>query len=358
MANTSCGRQNHKDCEEWVHLDIKPDNVFLAHKESWDKDCYPFYATARLGDFGAAACVGFNDPWNPNAYKAMGTPNYRALEHEYFFANNPDYGQDKDNFNEAKRRYRWLKHKENDHVTPPLGAYTNVWGVGAVIFELMTLKQVSHYLYTTPDTKKDGEEALPKLIREKLIYYSNGRYTEPLVNLVSDCLKSNPMNRPTVTKLVEHTWEGRMSDFDDLQKLDEGSPQFDKYLILFDNLDDMENMDDWEPSEGQLYGGAQTLHPEITTVFVKKEEDSINAAQNPNEGQGPAEGMAKGTSTEDPQEINDADSGDEEWDDRDEEDTGIGRPRIPSPLESSDDDEDDYEGNEEEVQEEVEGDGV
>ncbi|KAL8763023.1 MAG: hypothetical protein Q9194_007434 [Teloschistes cf. exilis] len=251
MANTRCGR-GHAHCEEWVHLDIKPDNVFLAEMEDWDKDSYPFYATAKLGDFNGAACLGNQDLWNPFKWKGSGTPNYRPLEHQYFFADNPRLYQHVSNYEQAKRRYRWLKHKEMDHEPPPLGAYTNVWGVGAVIFELMTLKQVGNYLYTTRETQKDAEEALPQETIDSII--ANYGYSADLVNLVAACLRPNPTQRPSVGDVEEAAFEGRFMDYGNLRDwYNDGDKQLDKYLIPWDNLDGMAEKEEWFPSQGHGY---------------------------------------------------------------------------------------------------------
>ncbi|KAL9576186.1 MAG: hypothetical protein Q9212_007313, partial [Teloschistes hypoglaucus] len=296
MANSRCGR-DHPHCGEWVHLDIKPDNgqfivsqirggfffgrgnlfltsisVFLAEKGDWDNDSYPFYATAKLGDFNGAACLHIEEIWNPLAWKGLGTPGYRPLvrfphhqihaipspppknpdptnthrvsyykqEQQYFFATNPAFHHQVPNYTHAKRRYRHLKHIEYDHDPPPLTSYTNVWGVGAVIFELMTLKRATTYLYTTPTTQNPSStEALPHETIDKII--TNLGYSADLVNLVAACLRPNPVNRPTAGAMEEESFEGRFAVFGDLHDWwDDGDGRLDKFLIPWDDLDGME----------------------------------------------------------------------------------------------------------------------
>lgn len=253
--------------------------VFLAEKGDWDNDSYPFYATAKLGDFNGAACLGSRDLENPLVWKGLGTQGYRPLvrlvipppfihlthsffkktellvsiqEQQYFFATNPAFHRQVPNYEQAKRRYRWLKHKEMDHEPPCLGSYTNVWGVGAVIFELMTLKRASNYLYTTRETQKNSTEALPRETCEKIITQLG--YSEDLVNLVAACLRPNPTERPTVGAMEEASFEGRFEQYGNLHEwYDEGDAQLDKHLIPWDDLDGMPEGNEWVPSRGQVY---------------------------------------------------------------------------------------------------------
>lgn len=256
-----------------------------------------------------------------------------------------------------------------DHDAPPMGAYTNIWGVGAVIFELLTLKQAAHYLYTTPATQKNGKEALPAEICRKI---AHNRYSADLINLVAQCLRPNPLDRPTVGDLVEATMEGRIENFGDLQAWHEDGDgdddaRLEPYRIPWDDLDAMESRDDeWAPSVGQRYEDPNlltVLRAGVSTpVAVKEEEKKSKTPPRrtaphltpppPPQGQGQGGEIYQSISPatvasedqhdpspddddapRDPSPDDDDDDGDDDeeegWDDWDEEDMGEGRPFLP-----------------------------
>ncbi|KAL8737972.1 MAG: hypothetical protein Q9181_001194 [Wetmoreana brouardii] len=269
LATTCCIR-GHVGCSEFVHLDIKPANVFLTEKGDWDEGTNILYATAKLGDFGLTVCTGHNDDGNPNHYKGGGTPHYKALEQESLYTKDPKRRRKIRNLDAAKRRYEYLRDEEYDGEDPKLGAPTNVWGVGAVIFELMTFKQVAHYLYR-PATTFDSLEALPTIECHKIINHSKHKYSRRLMKLVKECLRPNPRTRPPVAELVERTQVGRSTDYDYLRhSYRVGNPDFEKYKMPFSDLDDMSEKSDWESSRGQRYTDAAA--PTISSSKSEKEK--------------------------------------------------------------------------------------
>ncbi|KAL8702591.1 MAG: hypothetical protein Q9201_004250 [Fulgogasparrea decipioides] len=270
LAATSCIR-GHRGCSEFVHRDIKPANVFLAEKGDWDEGTNILYATAKLGDFGMTICTGHDDDGNPKNYKSAGTPWYKALEQESLYTKNPKRQRMIRNLAAAKQRYEYLRDEEYDGEDPKLGAHTNVWGVGAVIFELMTLKTASHYLYR-PGTTFDSLEALPTITCNKIINHSKHKYSRQLVDLVKECLRANPRTRPPVAELVERTQMGRSKDYNYLShSYKVRDPDFDEYRIPFSDLDSMSEKSDWQSSRGQWYSDADG--PTISSS--KSEKKSI-----------------------------------------------------------------------------------
>lgn len=87
---------------------------------------------------------------------------------------------------------------------------TNVWGVGATVFELMTLKQARYYLHNPAyGLGPDALEGLPSAESLRVDKDMRKRYPEVLFETMRRCLRPNPKERPGVEELVRVTREGR-----------------------------------------------------------------------------------------------------------------------------------------------------
>ncbi|KAI4095123.1 MAG: hypothetical protein LQ344_001774 [Seirophora lacunosa] len=167
--------------------------VFLAAPRGYDEDGIPIYPTARLGDFGLALITGEEDSNNPKKFKGIGTMGYRAPEQK-----------------PPKSRQAQLKDQGysedfvEDEVTdeePMLSSKTNIWQVGACIYKLMTLREASYAFYRR--IRKNGE-VLPRIETTR-----EPEYTHDLRDLVHQCLKFWPDERPDVDQLLSTVTRNR-----------------------------------------------------------------------------------------------------------------------------------------------------
>ncbi|KAL8672009.1 MAG: hypothetical protein Q9168_003514 [Polycauliona sp. 1 TL-2023] len=172
----------------YVHRDIKPQNIFLADPQRYDDGGIPIYPTAKLGDFGLAIITGEDDPHNPWALKRFGTHGYQAPEQKYS-------EEDFDAMSVSAKERAELQDYAPTGVTqdwPHLGTHTNIWEVGACMYELMVLTQVSYDL-----VKAHNEGSVLGKIRT----HRTPEYSRSLTDLVHQCLKIDPNRRPTLQKL-------------------------------------------------------------------------------------------------------------------------------------------------------------
>ncbi|KAI4116315.1 MAG: hypothetical protein LQ338_007735, partial [Usnochroma carphineum] len=192
---------------ECVHRDIKPANVFLGDYGEWFDGDMASYPTAKLGDFGIAVLTGPSDPRNPRNYRGDGTPGYRALEQEDLKATDPQVTRGIPNRTAALARFNYYRrHESKRRALPRILSHTNVWGVGAVIFELMTLKQVKHYLYNPAyNLGPNSLEALPTDRKFHIYADMTRNYPEKMIETMMACLRPNPAKRPSAEELVEVT---------------------------------------------------------------------------------------------------------------------------------------------------------
>ncbi|KAI4116391.1 MAG: hypothetical protein LQ345_003177 [Seirophora villosa] len=199
-----------EDCVR-VHRDIKPANVFLGKPRTWDEHGIEIYPTAKLGDFGLAIATGPGDANNPRQYRAAGTPGYMALEQEDLNSTSPEILKGIFNHSAALARFRHLRSRESVRgAHPRLLSPTNVWGIGATVFELMTLKQARYYLYNPAyGLGPDAREGLPSAESLRRDQDMRKRYPEVLFETMRRCLRPNPKERPGVEELVRVTREGR-----------------------------------------------------------------------------------------------------------------------------------------------------
>ncbi|KAL8924289.1 MAG: hypothetical protein Q9208_004070 [Pyrenodesmia sp. 3 TL-2023] len=208
-----------KEYSEYVHRDIKPHNVFLAKPNKNDGEVSDgAYPMAKLGDFGLVICTSLEDPSNPRYYRGDGTPGYKALEQEDLSTNDPKYMRKVCNRTQALDRLAYYKRHESPRgALPRILSHTNVWGIGAVIFELMTLKRLGNYIHMHPyhpaDEEDDDHVATPEAILEGVCLRPDldlnitkeltKHYPEDLIELMQRCLRPNPAERPRVEELLE-----------------------------------------------------------------------------------------------------------------------------------------------------------
>lgn len=175
--------------DEIVHRDIKPGNgnfwvpqlssaptlilpkVFLANPNLAEN---PFYPVAKLGDWGLAIETTISDTGNPRSYTGAGTRGYMAPEQR------------------ATRDKGWYLSGPSGR----LSSHTNIWAIGATMYDLLTLHQVRRALYSG-EIDEDGE-GLGEIQTTK-----EPEYTSTLRRLVRSCLRPNPQQRPNIRQLRE-----------------------------------------------------------------------------------------------------------------------------------------------------------
>ena len=148
----------------------------------------PFYPVAKLGDWGLARQTHANDPNNPAVLLKAGTPGYKAPV-------------------SAHITHGWttvteLYQEQKDPPPPifetnraPILAHTNVWAIGATMFELLTLHKVHGFLLK-PQGNIVDEEGIHPIQTNR-----NPQYSSQLSKLIQDCLKPLPKDRPSVLEL-------------------------------------------------------------------------------------------------------------------------------------------------------------
>ncbi|KAL8710784.1 MAG: hypothetical protein Q9225_007232 [Loekoesia sp. 1 TL-2023] len=235
------------DNTETVHRDIKPANVFLGNPGTPTNGCNPIYPTAKLGDFGIVIFTGTEDQENPFNYRGVGTPGYMPLEQEYLTTTDPSLLNQIHNHPQALFRLNhYRKHESHHGRLPQLLSHTNIWGVGAVIFELLSLKQAMYYLYDYIDGEEEGETYLEAITDDALADIDIvGRYTGELIGLMRECLRPNPAKRPTPGELLERVQRVR-GEGDGMVVVEE------KERIPFGDFESLE-MGEWEPDPNQAY---------------------------------------------------------------------------------------------------------
>ncbi|KAI9877553.1 MAG: hypothetical protein M1830_003601, partial [Pleopsidium flavum] len=161
---------------EIVHRDIKPGNIFLGDETTPGSSTIraSHYPTAKIGDFGLAVITFPDDENNPLAFRGSGTRGYLAPEQEskHNVLNPPSW------FAQGRDKLLW---------------WTNVWAIGAVMYELTTLHRAARVLFNRPDPSGHG---CPPISTGK-----SPEYSSHLLDLIRDCLVLDPSERPTLRQL-------------------------------------------------------------------------------------------------------------------------------------------------------------
>lgn len=205
---------------EIVHRDIKPGNIFLDREDM--EDGIPFYPISKLGDWGLARETHLSDPDNPTILRKAGTPGYKAPEQKEPLLLVPE-----------------------SHPSPVL-AHTNVWAIGATMFELMTLHRVHRFLLKAQGNVIDEEGIQPIETSRKPPYSSQ------LSNLIQNCLKPTPVDRPDVmelrTKISTHR-DAVIKLVREREGAEAAKPMDDERLYYVGNEIKWAKPGDWQPHE-------------------------------------------------------------------------------------------------------------
>jgi len=160
---------------EVVHLDIKPENVFLGDYPPNDPDAhnnFAIYPTCKLADFGLSTYQSLAKKSHVRKkYIERGTPRYFAPESK------PEYHG---------------KHR------PHLNAKTNVWGVGITVMALMNLDGGAGYL----EFREAAEDELDPSLVPDFMPAAIAQYSTPLRNMVRACLQYRQDDRPSFKSLL------------------------------------------------------------------------------------------------------------------------------------------------------------
>ena len=150
---------------------FKPRIVFLGVESN---DDFPFYPTPKLGDYGLAVKTNSFDRDNPHRLVGTGTHGYLAPEQK------------------PRRDDPWYLRGNQGK----LSAHTNIWAMGVVMYELLTLHRVNTALFVTEVDPDGGVEGLKEIHTSK-----NPEYSDLLRTLIMECLRPNPKERPTVEEV-------------------------------------------------------------------------------------------------------------------------------------------------------------
>ncbi|KAE9992662.1 hypothetical protein EG327_008263 [Venturia inaequalis] len=253
-------RSDKDDENKWVeiiHMDIKPHNILMAEpdpllederarKYNWPK--------IQVTDFGVA--VELHSQWqNPQDLTGRGTAGYMAPEH-----------------------YRQIRRDPVDYPVQQFSVKTNIWGIGAVLYDLMNPRAPKGSDNTGGPIREENskgskigyhkdlmdiernlawrEIAEPEDAKQKFTNRSRPAdvrfinvYSKPLIKLVTECLAFRPENRvglEEMEKTIEknfndwcnpltedHIWNAAGNlDFErEILKLKEKTPMVDEFKI-------------------------------------------------------------------------------------------------------------------------------
>lgn len=90
-------------------------------------------------------------------------------------------------------RTQVTRHLHRTALLPTLSAHTNVWGIGAIMFELLTHEAVVNYLEDDEWTVNEAFKDIPNA--------RNPEYSGALTELIRLCLEPEPWNRPSIEEL-------------------------------------------------------------------------------------------------------------------------------------------------------------
>ena len=85
------------------------------------------------------------------------------------------------------------RHMKRIALLPTLSAHTNVWGIGAIMFELLTHEAVVNYLDKDEWTVNEAFRDIPNS--------RTPEYSGALTELIKLCLKPEPWDRPSIEEL-------------------------------------------------------------------------------------------------------------------------------------------------------------
>ncbi|KAL9000177.1 MAG: hypothetical protein Q9169_001079 [Polycauliona sp. 2 TL-2023] len=171
--------------------------------------------------------TGDDDPHNGFDLRGMGSYGYKAPEQKYC-------SEELDAMSLSTQQRADL---EEDYMPngvkkgwPLLGTHTNVWQVGACMYELIVLTGVT---YDLVKAKNEGR------VLGKVQTHRTPEYSKALTDLVHRCLKIAPGKRPTLKTLGEII-ESRRSAFKDQWARGETVPEEAAVFLDPDQIDGMD----------------------------------------------------------------------------------------------------------------------
>ncbi|KIW69466.1 hypothetical protein PV04_05342 [Phialophora macrospora] len=189
------------DGQYLLHNDIKTENIFLATNPTRDEGTV-WYPKPKIGDFGLATTTNAGELYT-NQAKVMqaGTPCWQPPEKRIGYM-------------QAPRRYYFQqdvhpnlkKEAGSERKFHRIRQEANIWAIGAVMWNLITLDEIetlSHkvnlILYGSNATAGafDGTNIVkrpPPVIEQ--------RYSPKLWDLVCECLRMKPGDRPPPSRLI------------------------------------------------------------------------------------------------------------------------------------------------------------
>ncbi|OCT47607.1 hypothetical protein CLCR_03390 [Cladophialophora carrionii] len=199
LRNLDFGEQ--VDGQYLLHNDIKTENIFLATNPSRDEDTV-WYPKPKIGDFGLATTTNAGEI-NRNHAKAMqaGTPCWQPPEqrisqmndyrHYYF---HEDVHPDLKRTVGLDRRFHRIRQE------------ANIWAIGAVMWNLVTLDEIE-VLSDKVNRILSGGTAAARAFDGKNIMKRpdpviEQRYSPKLWDLVCECLRMKPGDRPPPSRLL------------------------------------------------------------------------------------------------------------------------------------------------------------
>ena len=87
----------------------------------------------------------------------------------------------------SKRQTQINEHESGKAVLPKISAHTNIWGIGAIMFDLWLHEPVAHYLVD--------------MVLKNVPDAHNPRYSSTLTDLIKLCLMKEPGERPRLEEL-------------------------------------------------------------------------------------------------------------------------------------------------------------
>lgn len=170
--------------------DLKPANVFLGTQ---DDHRYHDYPMVLVGDFGLAFKTSKDDPNNPSWFNhGWGTSGFQAPE-----------------------QFKWCDLADLSPINEwRLNAKTNVYGIGIILRCLVLNETFAEFPAPQPMWLGVGDQ-------DTTLNFPPGgpaaHYNNTLKNLISDCLRFQPEQRPTFTNLQQritsHTHTPGITDF-------------------------------------------------------------------------------------------------------------------------------------------------
>lgn len=85
------------------------------------------------------------------------------------------------------------RHRDGTAPLPKISAHTNIWGIGAIMFELLTHEAVVYYLTDDEWTVNEAFFDIPNV--------RTPRYSGALTELIKLCLMPEPWDRPSIEEL-------------------------------------------------------------------------------------------------------------------------------------------------------------